>query len=263
MIVYTIIQILLTLAGAGVIGYSIYLTIQVSGDKLLTLDSELGYRYATSYHRWQLYAGIAIVSLLILWSVYILIVRAYRVKHREERLAKKAEKKNEKKIAREQKKQKKTTSEYIQPVNAQNMQQPYAQGYYPDGYAANVQGYAQNGYEASGQGYVPNGYEASAQGYALNDYEASAQGCYPSGYEANTQGYYPNSYNADAGYYPNGYEANAQGYYPNGYNADEQGYASNAYDVNTQIYDQMANSQDISTDKADSQEMKQEWNGKE
>ena len=86
---------------------------------------------------------------------------------------------------------------------------------------------------------------------------------YPSGYEANTQGYYPNSYNADAGYYPNGYEANAQGYYPNGYNADEQGYASNAYDVNTQIYDQMANSQDISTDKADSQEMKQEWNGKE
>ena len=82
MIVYTIIQILLTLAGAGVIGYSIYLTIQVSGDKLLTLDSELGYRYATSYHWWQLYAGIAIVSLLILWIVYILIVRAYRVKHR-------------------------------------------------------------------------------------------------------------------------------------------------------------------------------------
>lgn len=111
MIIYTIIQILFTLAGAGVIGYSIYLTIQVSGDKLLTLDSELGYRYATSYHRWQLYAGIAIVSLLILWIVYILIVRAYRVKHRDERLAKKAEKKNEKKIAREQKKQKKTTSE--------------------------------------------------------------------------------------------------------------------------------------------------------
>lgn len=79
MIIYTIIQILLTLAGAGVIGYSIYLTIQVSGDKLLTLDSELGYRYATSYHRWQLYAGIAIVSLLILWIVYIMIVRAYRV----------------------------------------------------------------------------------------------------------------------------------------------------------------------------------------
>lgn len=244
MIIYTIIQILLTLAGAGAIGYSIYLTIQVSGDKLLTLDSELGYRYATSYHRWQLYAGIAIVSLLILWIVYILIVRAYRVKHREERLAKKAEKKNEKKIAREQKKQQKKTAsenqwlsneENVQPVNAQNMQQPYTQGYYP-----NAQNYYPDGYVGNAQSYYPNGYETNEQGY------------YPSGYEANTQGYYPN-----------GYEANGQDYYSNGYNADEQGYASNSYDVNTKIYDQKANSQDISSDKADSQEMKQEWNGKE
>ena len=249
MIVYTIIQILLTLAGAGVIGYSIYLTIQVSGDKLLTLDSELGYRYATSYHRWQLYAGIAIVSLLILWIVYILIVRAYRVKHREERLAKKAEKKNEKKLAREQKKQQKKTAsenqwlsneENVQPVNAQNIQQPYAQGYYPNGYDANAQSYYPDGYAGNAQSYYPNGYETNEQGY------------YPSGYEANTQGYYPN-----------GYEANGQDYYSNGYNADEQGYASNSYDVNTKIYDQKANSQDISSDKADSQEMKQEWNGKE
>ena len=107
MIIYTIIQILLTLAGAGVIGYSIYLTIQVSGDKLLTLDSELGYRYATSYHRWQLYAGIAIVSLLILWIVYILIVRAYRVKHREERLAKKAEKKMRRRLPENRRSRKK------------------------------------------------------------------------------------------------------------------------------------------------------------
>ena len=83
MIIYTIIQILLTLAGAGVIGYSIYLTIQVSGDKLLTLDSELGYRYATSYHRWQLYAGIAIVSLLILWIVYILNRRSRKKLHQK------------------------------------------------------------------------------------------------------------------------------------------------------------------------------------
>ena len=186
MIVYTIILILLTLAGAGVIGYSIYLTIQVSGDKLLTLDSELGYRYATSYHRWQLYAGIAIVSLIILWIVYILIVHAYRTKHREERLAKK----NEKKIAREQKKQKKTTSgnqqpesgEYVQPVNAQNIQGYYpngygasAQGYYPNGYAANAQGYYPNGYDSNAQGYYPNGYNADGQGYSQNDYDVNTQ----------------------------------------------------------------------------------------
>ncbi len=162
MIVYTIIQILLTLAGAGVIGYSIYLTIQVSGDKLLTLDSELGYRYATSYHRWQLYAGIAIVSLLILWIVYILIVHAYRAKHREERLAKKAGKKNEKKIAREQKK-KKTVPENQQPESGEYVQSVNAQNYYPNGYDPNGQGYVPNGYEANAQRYYPNGCDPNPQ----------------------------------------------------------------------------------------------------
>ena len=230
MIVYTIIQILLTFAGAGVIGYSIYLTIQVSGDKLLTLDSELGYRYAMSYHRWQLYAGIAIVSLLILWIVYIMIIRAYRVKHREERLAKKDEKKNEKKLAREQKKQQKKTAsenqwlsneENVQPVNAQNIQQPYAQGYYPNDYDANAQSYYPNGYDANAQSYYPGGYDANAQNYNPNGYDPNVQGYSQNGYDVNTQGYYSN-----------GYEADAQGYYPNSYNADAQ-------------------------------EVRQEWNGKE
>ena len=242
MIVYTIIQILLTLAGAGVIGYSIYLTIQVSGDKLLTLDSELGYRYATSYHRWQLYAGIAIVSLLILWIVYIMIVRAYRVKHREERLAKKDEKKNEKKLAREQKKQQKKTAsenqwlsneENVQPVNAQNIQQPYAQGYYPNGYDANAQSYYPNGYDANAQSYYPNGYDANAQSYYPGGFDANAQNYNPNGYDVNMQGYYSNGYDTNVqDYASNGYEADAQGYYPNGYIADDQ-------------------------------EVRQEWNGKE
>lgn len=242
MIVYTIIQILLTLAGAGVIGYSIYLTIQVSGDKLLTLDSELGYRYATSYHRWQLYAGIAIVSLLILWIVYILIVRAYRVKHREERLAKKDEKKNEKKLAREQKKQQKKTAsenqwlsneENVQPVNAQNIQQPYAQGYYPNGYDANAQSYYPNDYDTNAQSYYPGGYDANAQNYNPNGYDVNMQNYNPNGYDPNVQEYNSNGYDSNVqGYSQNGYEADAQGYYPNGYNADAQ-------------------------------EVRQEWNGKE
>ena len=64
MIVYTIIQVVITLAAAGVIGYSIFLTVQVSGDRLLTMDSTLGYRYAVAYRQWQLYAGIAIAVLL-------------------------------------------------------------------------------------------------------------------------------------------------------------------------------------------------------
>ena len=73
MIVYTIIQILLTLAGAGVIGYSIYLTIQVSGDKLLTLDSELGYRYATSADTFT--AGSAVIRSYIQLSFVLTTAR--------------------------------------------------------------------------------------------------------------------------------------------------------------------------------------------
>ena len=67
MIVYTIIQVVITLAAAGVIGYSIFLTVQVSGDRLLAMDSTLGYRYAVAYRQWQLYAGIAIAVLLFLY----------------------------------------------------------------------------------------------------------------------------------------------------------------------------------------------------
>lgn len=96
MIVYTIIQVVITLAAAGVIGYSIFLTVQVSGDRLLTMDSTLGYRYAVAYRQWQLYAGIAIAVLLFLWVLYILAWRRYRMKHREERLAKKQRKKRQK-----------------------------------------------------------------------------------------------------------------------------------------------------------------------
>lgn len=96
MIVYTIIQVVITLAAAGVIGYSIFLTVQVSGDRLLTMDSTLGYRYAVAYRQWQLYAGIAIAVLLLLWVLYILAWHRYRMKHREERLAKKQRKKRQK-----------------------------------------------------------------------------------------------------------------------------------------------------------------------
>ena len=105
MIVYTIIQVVITLAAAGVIGYSIFLTVQVSGDRLLTMDSTLGYRYAVAYRQWQLYAGIAIAVLLLLWVLYILAWHRYRMKHREERLAKKTAKK----AAKRQEKQKKKT----------------------------------------------------------------------------------------------------------------------------------------------------------
>lgn len=104
MIVYTIIQVVITLAAAGVIGYSIFLTVQVSGDRLLTMDSTLGYRYAVAYRQWQLYAGIAIAVLLLLWVLYILAWHRYRMKHREERLAKKNSEKSGKKAGKTEEK---------------------------------------------------------------------------------------------------------------------------------------------------------------
>ena len=194
MIVYTIIQVVITLAAAGVIGYSIFLTVQVSGDRLLTMDSTLGYRYAVAYRQWQLYAGIAIAVLLLLWVLYILAWRRYRMKHREERLAKKTAKKEAK---RQEKQKKKTDAKKPQTAAGDTVSDNYdvsMQSYYPNGYAAENQGYYPNGYAAENQGYYPNGYSAEDQTYYPNSYNADIQGGYPDEYAANAQTYMPDTY---------------------------------------------------------------------
>ena len=201
MIVYTIIQVVITLAAAGVIGYSIFLTVQVSGDRLLTMDSTLGYRYAVAYRQWQLYAGIAIAVLLFLWVLYILAWRRYRMKHREERLAKKTAKKEAK---RQEKQKKKTDAKKPQTAAGDTVS---------DNYDVSMQSYYPNGYDTDNWGYYPNGYAAENQGYYPNGYAAENQGYYPNGYSAEDQTYYPNSYNADIqGGYPDEYAASGQTY---------------------------------------------------
>lgn len=170
MIVYTIIQVVITLAAAGVIGYSIFLTVQVSGDRLLTMDSTLGYRYAVAYRQWQLYAGIAIAVLLLLWVLYILAWHRYRIKHREERLAKKTAKKAAK---RQEKQKKKTDAKKPQTAADDTVSDNYdvsMQSYYPNGYDTDNWGYYPNGYVAENQGYYPNGYAANAQTYMPDTY---------------------------------------------------------------------------------------------
>ena len=160
MIVYTIIQVVITLAAAGVIGYSIFLTVQVSGDRLLTMDSTLGYRYAVAYRQWQLYAGIAIAVLLLLWVLYILAWHRYRMKHREERLAKKTAKKAAK---RQEKQKKKTDAKNPQTAADDTVSDNYdvsMQSYYPNGYDTDNWGYYPNGYDTDKWGYYPNGYAA-------------------------------------------------------------------------------------------------------
>jgi hypothetical protein len=182
MIVYTIIQVVITLAAAGVIGYSIFLTVQVSGDRLLAMDSTLGYRYAVAYRQWQLYAGIAIAVLLFLWVLYILAWRRYRMKHREERLAKKTAKKEAK---RQEKQKKKADAKKPQTAAGDTVS---------DSYDVSMQSYYPNGYDTDNRGYYPNGYAAENQGYYPNGYAAENQGYYPNGYVANAQTYMPDTY---------------------------------------------------------------------
>ena len=222
MIVYTIIQVVITLATAGVIGYSIFLTVQVSGDRLLTMDSALGYRYAVAYRQWQLYAGIAIAVLLFLWVLYILAWRRYRMKHREERLAKKTAKKEAK---RQEKQKKKTDAKKPQTAAGDTVS---------DNYDVSMQSYYPNGYDTDNWGYYPNGYVAENQGYYPNGYAAENQGYYPNGYSAEDQTYYPNSYNADIqGGYPDEYVANAQTYMPDTYGQYISSDEKNAPDTKT------------------------------
>lgn len=182
MIVYTIIQVVITLAAAGVIGYSIFLTVQVSGDRLLTMDSTLGYRYAVAYRQWQLYAGIAIAVLLLLWVLYILAWHRYRMKHREERLAKKTAKKA---VKRQEKQKKKTDTKKPQTAAGDTVS---------DNYDVSMQSYYPNGYDTDNWGYYPNGYVAEDQTYYPNSYNADIQGGYPDEYAANAQTYMPDTY---------------------------------------------------------------------
>ena len=68
-----IISLLGTLAAIGCTSYAVYITSQVSGEKLLTLNSELGYRYATTYRDWQSYAAISVIAAVVLWIIFIFI----------------------------------------------------------------------------------------------------------------------------------------------------------------------------------------------
>lgn len=63
-----------TLCAFGISMYAVYLTSQVSGEKLLTLNSELGYKYATTYQWWQTAAVIAVIAALVLWGIFIAVL---------------------------------------------------------------------------------------------------------------------------------------------------------------------------------------------
>lgn len=77
-----IISLILTVIAGGLSIYAFYITSQVAGDKLLMIDSVLGYRYATTYRMWQLIAGIAVVITVLFWLLTILIkIRKHKKKN--------------------------------------------------------------------------------------------------------------------------------------------------------------------------------------
>lgn len=65
--------------------YAVYLSSQVSGEKLLTLNSELGYKYATTYQTWQMAAVISVIAAVVLWIIFIVLFvrRRKKKKHKE------------------------------------------------------------------------------------------------------------------------------------------------------------------------------------
>ncbi len=73
-ILMLILSLIGTAAAVGITVYAVYITSQVSGEKLLTLNSELGYKYATTYHNWQTAAMIAVAAAVVLWILFIFIL---------------------------------------------------------------------------------------------------------------------------------------------------------------------------------------------
>lgn len=82
-IVMFILTIILTLVAGGICSYAAYITAQISGEKLLTLNSELGYKYATTYHSWQTASVISVAVIVVMWIIFIImLLRRHKNKRR-------------------------------------------------------------------------------------------------------------------------------------------------------------------------------------
>ena len=82
-ILFLIFAVIGTVAAIGISSYAMYITSQVSGEKLLTLNSELGYKYATTYHSFQIAAVIFVAAAVVLWIIFFMIlIRRHKKKKR-------------------------------------------------------------------------------------------------------------------------------------------------------------------------------------
>ena len=73
-IIILILAILITGGAVAVASYASFITDKVSGENLLYMDVEKGYKYATTYHDWQLFGNIAVIVAIVVWIIFIIML---------------------------------------------------------------------------------------------------------------------------------------------------------------------------------------------
>lgn len=73
-IISLIIAVLVTGGAIAIASYAGFLTEKVSGENLLYIDVEKGYKYATTFRDWQLYGNIAVAVAIVCWIIFIIIL---------------------------------------------------------------------------------------------------------------------------------------------------------------------------------------------
>ncbi len=81
-----LITIIITLAATAVCAYSLHINSMISGEKLLHLNSKLGYKYVSIYHTWQIYAMIAVIIAVVAWILFIIVFAKHRKKKRQQKI---------------------------------------------------------------------------------------------------------------------------------------------------------------------------------
>lgn len=75
MITFIILLVLtLTVTGVaiGMASYAAHITNMISGNKLLYISVEKGYKYATTYRNWQMSGNIAVAIAIVAWVLFII-----------------------------------------------------------------------------------------------------------------------------------------------------------------------------------------------
>lgn len=84
-LILLVLSMIATVVASVVCKHALFMTRQISGDKLLFIDSEKGYIYATAYEKWQIYGNIIFTIMLLLWILFFIDVVSILKKRRGEK----------------------------------------------------------------------------------------------------------------------------------------------------------------------------------